>query len=53
MNESLAITSKASTCCGPLRIIIGGGGISLDQLAGAILEKMPELPSPFNPCRDG
>ena len=41
------------TCCGPLRIIIGSGGISLNQLAGAILEKTPELPLPFNPrCDD-
>lgn len=53
MKESLAITSKAGTCCGPLRIVIGCGGISLDQLAGAILEKVPELPPPFNPRRDG
>lgn len=53
MKESLAITSKAGTCCGPLRIIIGCGGISLDQLAGAILEKTPEPPPPFNPRRNG
>lgn len=53
MKESRAITGKAGTCCGTLRIIIGCGGISLDQFAGAILEKAPELPPPFNPRRDG
>ncbi len=50
MQKGAAVTCKTGPSCGPLRIIVGCHGIPLDQLAGIILEKPPQLSPPFNPC---